>query len=388
METLNKEGLFFFEELLNLKPLNQGIKNDNELDLEKVGQKMQLESTRLLEKIRKHEMNSAENKRFSICVSAYYKEAGRLLELAEELLKSSDGQTMLLDLAIDHMVNFCKVLETDYGKVISGDVIVPVPLKTVMLSHIGKQFELIRKNLPQDRLGCLVTDKIVNFIEENDLNFEITRRSLQYKLEFTRRLADWDWSKQGIHYAAAEEFLIYINFNSKEFMDMLIGRIKEQTTLHKDPNKKLLLLMDYHKAYNQLHRKPGLVLNPGYHPLDWFINNWFENEIDYVHHCATWNRNGAKISGSNVQEVGMEKLQCNISADQLAIYLRLIDEEHLVSARSLNQVYQTIVPFLSTKHRTDLSPSSVRVKSYHPEGSDKHKVINALERMVDRVKEY
>src|SRR5690606_40900047 len=103
METLNKEGLFFFEELLNLKPLNQGIKNDNELDLEKVGQKMKLESTRLLEKIRKHEMNSAENKRFSICVSAYYKEAGRLLELAEELLKSSDGQTMLLDLAIDHM---------------------------------------------------------------------------------------------------------------------------------------------------------------------------------------------------------------------------------------------------------------------------------------------
>ena len=100
------------------------------------------------------------------------------------------------------------------------------------------------------------------------------------------------------------------------------------------------------------------------------------------------NTTDAKASGSNVKGVMMEKLQCNISADQLAIYLRLIDEEHLVSARSLNQVYQTIVPFLSTKHRTDLSPSSVRVKSYHPEGPDKDKVINALKRMVERVKEY
>lgn len=388
METLNKEGLFFFEELLNLKGLNQGIKNDNEIDLERVRQKMKSESTRLLERIRSLEMDLAANKSFSICISAYYKEAGRLLELAEKLLKSSGDRSALLQSAKDHLMNFCKILEKDYGKVICGEVIVPVPLKMDVLNHIARQFEPMRTNLPQDHIGGLVIEKIVNFVEGKDLNFEITRRSLHYKLEFTRRLADWDWSKQEIHYAAGERFLIYINFNSKEFMDMLIGRIGEQITMQNDPNKKLLMLMDYHRAFNQLHRKPGLVLNPGYHSLDWFINNWFENEIDYVQHCAALNSTDAKGSVSPAPGVGMEKLQCNMSADQLAIYLRLIDEEHLVAARSLNQVYQTIVPFLSTKHRTSLSPSSVRVKSYHPEDPDKQKVINALERMAERVRGY
>lgn len=384
MEALNKEGLFFFEELLNLK----GIKNDNEFDLERVRQKMKFEIARLLKRIRSLEMDMVENKNFSICISAYYKEAGRLLELAEKLLKSSDARTALLEHAIDHMVNFCKILEKDYRKALSGDLTVPAPLKMVVLTHIAKQFELIRTNLTQDQIGGLVIDRIVNFVEEKGLNFEITRRSLHYKLEFTRRLADWDWSKQEIHYTAVEEFLIYINFNSKEFMNMLIGRVSEHIIMQKEPYKKLILLRDYHKAFNQLHRKPGLILNPGYHSLDWFINNWFENELNYIQHCATLNTTDAKASGSNVKGVMMEKLQCNISADQLAIYLRLIDEEHLVSARSLNQVYQTIVPFLSTKHRTDLSPSSVRVKSYHPEGPDKDKVINALKRMVERVREY
>ena len=388
MEALNKEGLFFFEELLNLKAINQGIKNDNEIDLEKVRQKMKLEITGLLEKVRSLEVDLLENKGFSICISAYYKEAGRLLELAEKLLKSSGDRTALLEPAMDHMANFCKILEKDYGKVISGEVTVPAPLKMVVLNHIAKQFELIRTNLPQDHIGGLVIDRIVNFVEEKGLNFEITRRSLHYKLEFTRRLADWDWSKQEIHYTSSEQFLIYINFNSKEFMDMLIRRISEHIIMQKDPYKKLILLRDYHKAFNQLHRKPGLILNPGYHSLDWFINNWFENEIDYVQQCVTLNSTDAKDSGSHALGVGMEKLQCNMSADQLAIYLRLMDEEHLVAARSLSQVYQTIVPFLSTKHRTNLSPSSVRVKSYHPEDPDKQKVISALESMVERVRGY
>ncbi len=62
----------------------------------------------------------------------------------------------------------------------------------------------------------------------------------------------------------------------------------------------------------------------------------------------------------------------------MALILRSVDEAGLVQARSLSQVYNEIVPFLSSQYRTDLSPSGVRTKSYHAEERDKAIVIEKL----------
>ena len=82
------------------------------------------------------------------------------------------------------------------------------------------------------------------------------------------------------------------------------------------------------------------------------------------------------------------KVLCALSVDQIGLILKAADDTRLVQARSLNQVFKSIVPYLSTTVKTDISFDSMRASTYHPEAPDKEKAIAALERMIGKIKEY
>ena len=81
------------------------------------------------------------------------------------------------------------------------------------------------------------------------------------------------------------------------------------------------------------------------------------------------------------------KLLCHLSADQLGLIIKAADETRLVEARSLSLVYQTIVPFLATKNKQELSWDAMRSSTYHPEEIDKVTAIAALEKMIAKIKQ-
>lgn len=98
-----------------------------------------------------------------------------------------------------------------------------------------------------------------------------------------------------------------------------------------------------------------------------------------------------ELSGNTAREKphrSPQKILCNLSADQLALILRSIDDTRLLTAKSLSSVFNTIVPYLSTPSKKDLSANSVRSKSYDPEDSDRGKVIRILENMITAIKGY
>lgn len=82
------------------------------------------------------------------------------------------------------------------------------------------------------------------------------------------------------------------------------------------------------------------------------------------------------------------KIHCSLSVDQIGLILKAADETRLIQARSLSQVFKSIVPFLSTSNKTDISFDSMRASTYHPEASDKEKAIAALERMIGKIRDY
>jgi tRNA(His) 5'-end guanylyltransferase len=83
-----------------------------------------------------------------------------------------------------------------------------------------------------------------------------------------------------------------------------------------------------------------------------------------------------------------EKVLCKLSTDQTALILRASDELKILIARSMNQVFKTIVPFLSTPNKIELSYDSMRSKSYVAEERDKELAINALECIIKKIKSY
>jgi len=87
-------------------------------------------------------------------------------------------------------------------------------------------------------------------------------------------------------------------------------------------------------------------------------------------------------------EIIRYKILCALSVDQIGLILKAADDTRLIQARSLSQVFKSIVPFLSTSNKTDISFDSMRASTYHPEIPDKEKAIAALERMIDKIKDY
>ena len=95
-----------------------------------------------------------------------------------------------------------------------------------------------------------------------------------------------------------------------------------------------------------------------------------------------------KGSGTVSQKNEPQKLLCILSVDQMALLLRSADDLKIIMARSLNAVFKAIVPHLSTPYQENISWDSMRSKSYNAETRDKEIVIQTLEQMIKKIKEY
>ncbi|MDA6069531.1 hypothetical protein NJT12_07865 [Flavobacterium sp. AC] len=54
----------------------------------------------------------------------------------------------------------------------------------------------------------------------------------------------------------------------------------------------------------------------------------------------------------------------------------------------MNQVFKTIVPFLSTPFKKNLSFDSMRSKAYIAEERDKEIAVETLQRIIKQIREY
>jgi hypothetical protein len=89
-----------------------------------------------------------------------------------------------------------------------------------------------------------------------------------------------------------------------------------------------------------------------------------------------------------VPALGIFKIICALSIDQMGIILKAADDVKLIVSRSLSMVFKSIVPYLSTTNKKELSWDSMRSNSYHPEERDKEAAIAALEKLIRKIRDY
>ncbi|MGM1430186.1 hypothetical protein ACS126_13075 [Sphingobacterium lactis] len=92
--------------------------------------------------------------------------------------------------------------------------------------------------------------------------------------------------------------------------------------------------------------------------------------------------------GANDVRRNVYKLVCTLSEDQIGIILKAADDLKIVISRSLSNIFNQIVPYLSTPYKEDLSPDSMRSHTYSIEERDKQIVIETLQKMIEKIKEY
>ncbi|MFV8354906.1 hypothetical protein ACNQGB_01820 [Flavobacterium sp. XS1P32] len=96
----------------------------------------------------------------------------------------------------------------------------------------------------------------------------------------------------------------------------------------------------------------------------------------------------SKTNNLSLIDFPSSKVLCKLSTDQTALILRASDELKILISKSMNHLFKTIVPFLSTPNKVDLSYNAMRSKAYVAEDRDKEIAIETLERMIKQIKEY
>ena len=259
--------------------------------------------------------------------------------------------------------------------------------------HIHQKLRtLYVRSFREDRVFEIILERVQRVAERKQSVPNFDRRALLYKLELTDGLAAIKQTSEEHFFTGLEQFLIYMNYNSKRFMDMLVQRIYKVVTAQETASGSYWCVRTLQREFQQLHRKPDRILNPNYRSVDKYVNDWLAKEVKYFKTLAEME----SLDGPSVlprqrlmrSALKEKKLRCNLTVDQLALMFRAMDELKIVESKSLNLVFKSVAPYLATPHAKEISPQSMRSKSYSPEVLIKQTTVDVLHRVIRKIDSY
>lgn len=308
-------------------------------------------------------------------------------------LQSKSAQTMQACSEIVHQL--LKFIESRFQEYLLVDQTVPATYLCASRAELEQRIELIRPALVSRVGNKILTDIVLRSTEYP--NTDTDRRPVSFKEVFYKReLASGlekicDTQTELRAHDALIELLVYLNFNSRSFMNYYTQKLAQRINSFGSIREKLTQLLLFFKEFKQLHRKPGARMKPYDPDLDKVIGNWFVQEISYLEKKSQWDviplpqTSPAPVVKEKTEPI---KVMVLLSVDQIGIILRALDSLRILKAKSMNAVFQNITPFLSTPKTNDISWDSMRSKTYSFEEKDKLAVIKILQSVIDWIREY
>lgn len=287
-------------------------------------------------------------------------------------------------------------VENRFYKYLSLDVRVPITYQIVSKREILSKLDVLKKNISKALSGTeeplqLVIAKLYQKVTSEHTH-KSTYREIVYRKELLNALAnDALPIVKSTIYSAADEILIGFNFNCQEYSTYLKNKILKQLNHYTTIGDKFATILRIHKEFGQLNCKPKRMFDPQEPNLIAVLSTWFQHEIRYLEQQIKSKEEEIIDSAPKSEITTIDsnfKMECDLSCDQIALILRAADESRVVKARSMSQVFKSIVPYLSTPFKKELSYQSVRSKSYNAEDRDKVVAIRTLEKMITKINSY
>jgi len=307
-----------------------------------------------------------------------------------EDLKAVHEQTVS---ALDELLSF---IETRFATYLGMDERVPVTYLAVAREELGQKLAAVRKRLVpsigEQYLLDIAIRCLEDFVsgEEKEESDPVTFRDVLYHRELLKSLEQLEESDRvSSHYTLLEETLIGLNFNHRSFINAFTQKTADRVNMQGDLKDRINLLALYQKELMQLVPEPDTAYQPGQPLLHTTLDNWISQELFYLEKKLHLDivPIGTEKEGTDERK-NTYKLLCTLSEDQLGILLKSADDLKIIISRSLSNIFNQLVPYLSTPYKEDLSPESMRSHTYSIEERDKQIVIETLQKMIDKIKEY
>ncbi|TKT85995.1 hypothetical protein [Dyadobacter frigoris] len=339
-----------------------------------------------------------DRRKIQLLIKQYHGTLVVLLDKAYENVAQVDGRNTVVattcEAVLECIHELLSFIEQRFGEYIGLDERAPAAYLSETKKDLKGRIDNLKislvSNVGNKNLTDILLHALYNFTNEIQKRI-VTFREIFYKKELVRELEKVSeiTDPSRVHDAVIEQ-LIYLNFNSRAFMNYYTRKIAQKVNAPGPLKDKVDLLLFFYKEFNQMHRKPGIRLNPHYGDIKKVVGNWFAQEISYLEKKHQWDVSPLTSAAEHIKESKPEpfKVMCFLSVDQIGLLLRTLDGLRIVQARSLTLVFESIVPFLSTPRAPQLSAESLRNKSYNFEERDKQVVIKMLESMIEWIREY
>lgn len=344
----------------------------------------------------------AKESRIALFVHQYHAALIMLLDQAINYRKAQKPDNTVLQQLYDTIISsideLLSFIEVRFSTYMSLDERVPVTYLSVTKQELKNRVEALKTILGQRQanwqLADIVFQELFLFTGDTGEDQRVTFRELLYIKELVKELNALEESSESTSvYSPPDELLIHLNFNSKAYQKYLIQAITRSIDDAGNDTDKLDKLLFCFKEFRQIQCKTGVALNPLQPGLKTAIGNWFTQEIAYLEKKRQLafvppDRNAQRSSQVASSGAAPQKLLWTLSVDQMAIILRAAGELKIINVRSLNHLFKTIAPYLSTPYQENISYSSMRSKAYTAETRDKEIVIELLQKMIGVIREY
>lgn len=394
--------LEWFDSLIlqTLNPKRTNIQNLSDSDLSLISENVLEESQKIQTQLKSEVFSIQKKRQIRLLVRKYH---FTLIYLIDHIVENQNDvafktsslkktATVIIEI-LDELLSF---VEDRFFNYLNLDERIPLTYLTVCQKEISSRLEKLKKEKKGRNEDYVVLQSIIvilsNSIQANNSG-KITYRHIRYEKELIRGLEDLGKTKKSTgSYSTLDELLIGLNFNNSYYINHVIKHLGEKISTEILLKNRMDLLLFYYKEFSQLQSNERITFDPRRHNIKYVLENWFKHEIDYLQRkmqlCDDNKNNEITSRSEEKHELIQNKIECILSSDQIGLILRASDESRILKAKSMNQVFKTIVPHLSTSQKKELSYASMRSKSYSAEERDKEIAIKTLERIIKHIKEY
>ncbi|MFW0736848.1 hypothetical protein [Flavobacterium sp. T12S277] len=385
--------------LQTLNPRKTDVTALTDKELEIISENVLKESYKIQSRIKNEIFSLAKKRQIRLLVRKYHSNLIFLLEAMIENQKSKEfentGLSKIFELVVSTMDELLSFVETRFLNYLGLDERVPITYLIVHRKEMNvklNRLRMITVNKEADKAKIKIITDALSESKELKLKTKATFRQIFYERQLLKVLIKTDYLKEATEiFSPLDEILIEMNFNNRKYINFLIEYFSNNLSLFESDCDKLGLLQLYYKDFNQIYCSGKISYDPRKQNITNVLENWFKHEIGYLEKkVEIWrDKLVSNISNEEIKDNVLEsKVECDLSADQLALILRAADESRIIKARSMNLVFQTIVPYLSTAFKKNLSYQSVRSKSYNAEDRDKDIAVQTLEKIIKKINSY
>lgn len=383
--------------LQTLNAADKKIMSISEQDLSLLCQDVLNESNKIQVQI-KNEVFAAQNKRqIRLLINKYYScfvfLKDHLMQKRRNEILKSDRQSKIIDTALSSLDELLFFTETRFTDFLSLDQRVSLSYVLVFRKEILLRLKELKDKKANEKNRQIIEIVFAALSDSvlNESQCMITYRKMFYQKTLLKQLETvTDMQEPAGVFWGIDRVLIEMNFNDHRYINYFIYQIQQFIASQDSLIDQLIALSHYYKEFSQLPSNKKISFCPDRENIKDFLENWLGQEIVYLEKKLelSLKTNSAELKALGHKTLLNDKIECDLSADQIALILRATDEARVVKARSMNYFFKMIVPHLSTPFKKELSYHSVRSKSYTPEDRDKEITIHTLERIIKKIKSY